>query len=242
MTDPKHPMQPVARDAHGVVRFKPNAIVQHLLDHGGFDMNSLAMLPFSDEDHTQFAQLIGYSVSGFGDLDYVPRDVVAAADAAVCALREAVAETDQRVTPDPPTDRNRPEHVKCVALDVGKHHPDYGYTWCGRADVYGHQELPWRDALATAARGGELITDLIGDAPPRVLRRTHTEFHFVNAAHALVYARNQGRLLICRDCAAAMLAALYAGCEDPEVLERSMRNLATDRHVAAVDASHKEPR
>ena len=70
---PKHPMQPLVTDDHGIVRFKSNAIVQHLLDAGPFDMNYLASraLNFTDEDRSQFAQLIGYSVSGFGDLSYV---------------------------------------------------------------------------------------------------------------------------------------------------------------------------
>ncbi len=34
-------------------------------------MNDLAMLNFSNEDRIQFAQLIGYSHSGFGELSYV---------------------------------------------------------------------------------------------------------------------------------------------------------------------------
>lgn len=67
---PPHPMQPVVRMDDGVHRFKPNAIVQHLLDKGTVDLNAIARLPFSREDRTQFAQLIGYSVSGAGDLSY----------------------------------------------------------------------------------------------------------------------------------------------------------------------------
>lgn len=56
---------------NGVVRFQENAIVRYLLEHGGLDMNKLATLPFNDEDRRQFAQLIGYSQSGYGDLSYV---------------------------------------------------------------------------------------------------------------------------------------------------------------------------
>lgn len=67
----KHPIQPLEKDKHGTTRFKANAIVRLLLDDGKYDMNRLAMLPFSDEDREQFAQLIGYSLSGFGDLSYV---------------------------------------------------------------------------------------------------------------------------------------------------------------------------
>lgn len=81
--EPKHPMQPIVVDDDGVARFKANAIVCFLLDQGGFDMNDLARRFFSDEDREQFAQLIGYSVSGFGDLSYASRESIIEADAAV---------------------------------------------------------------------------------------------------------------------------------------------------------------
>lgn len=67
----KQPMQPLYKDNEGIVRFRENAIVQYLLDAGPFNMNQLAMMPFRQEDKEQFAQLIGYSLSGFGDLSYV---------------------------------------------------------------------------------------------------------------------------------------------------------------------------
>ncbi len=75
-----YPMQPVQFGRDGVVRFKKNKIVVLLLDKGPFDMNRLAMLSFSNEDREQFAQLIGYSVSGFGDLSYVSADAINEAD------------------------------------------------------------------------------------------------------------------------------------------------------------------
>lgn len=71
----KHPVQYLYIDESGVVRFKENKIVQFLLDAGPFDMNQLALMNFEDEDREHFAQLIGYSVSGFGDLDYVSDEV-----------------------------------------------------------------------------------------------------------------------------------------------------------------------
>jgi hypothetical protein len=71
----------LAKDEHGVVRFKPNKIVQHLLDNGGIDLNKIAILQFPKEDEIQFAQLIGYSLSGFGDLSYVDDETYAAAEA-----------------------------------------------------------------------------------------------------------------------------------------------------------------
>ena len=67
----KHPMQPIIVDDAGTARFKSNPIVKLLLDtHTGIDMNVIACMEFSDEDRSQFAQLIGYSVSGYGDLSY----------------------------------------------------------------------------------------------------------------------------------------------------------------------------
>lgn len=70
----KHPVQPLVKDEYGVVRFKRNAIVRFLLDAGPFDMNKLAIIEFSNEDREQFAQLIGYSLSGWSDLSYVSEE------------------------------------------------------------------------------------------------------------------------------------------------------------------------
>lgn len=66
----QHPTQPVQRDEHGTLRFKRNEIVQWLLDEGPFDMNTIAIRRFPAEDRRQFAQLIGYSVSGYQELSY----------------------------------------------------------------------------------------------------------------------------------------------------------------------------
>lgn len=66
-----HPIQDLERDKHGVIRFKKNKIVEYLLDEGPFDLNGIAVLDFTDDDRAQFAQLIGYSKSGIGDLRYI---------------------------------------------------------------------------------------------------------------------------------------------------------------------------
>lgn len=64
-------MQPLI-DVSNVVRFKPNAIVSHLLNtHQTCDMDALRRMDFTDEDRMQFAQLIGYSLSGYSELSYV---------------------------------------------------------------------------------------------------------------------------------------------------------------------------
>ena len=90
MSSPKNPMQPVVRDAHGVVRFKENSIVRFLLDSGPVDLNWLAAIgmQFTQEDWQQFYQLIGYSVSGYGDLFEVSAESIAQANAAAEALRK----------------------------------------------------------------------------------------------------------------------------------------------------------
>ena len=77
----KMPMQPLVWDDHGVIRFRKNKIVEYLLDAGPFDLNHLALLPgITKQEHMQFAQLIGYSVSGFGDLSYAKNKMVRKAD------------------------------------------------------------------------------------------------------------------------------------------------------------------
>ena len=83
-------MQPIILDEYGVARFKANALVRYLLDNGGIDMNELArqshVQKWTQEDCMQFAQLIGYSVDGYGDLSYVTSESCAKADAIACKL------------------------------------------------------------------------------------------------------------------------------------------------------------
>lgn len=104
----RHPTQPLEHDAQGVLRFKANAIVEHLLEHGRSayprcDMNTIASMDFSAEDRQQFAQLIGYSLSWYGELDsYVDDTAYSTAahmadglderDARIAALEQKLAE------------------------------------------------------------------------------------------------------------------------------------------------------
>jgi len=82
ITPPPQPIQPLIEDSHGVLRFKANQIVRHLLDtHPTCDMNKLALMDFSDDDRQQFAQLIGYSLCGYGELSYASDANYAAAEA-----------------------------------------------------------------------------------------------------------------------------------------------------------------
>lgn len=89
----RHPLQPIQTDEHGTERFKANAIVCYLLDNGGIDMNQLAVLRFSQEDREQFAQLIGYSLSGFAELSYVSDETYRAA----VAMSEGSGEQEARI-------------------------------------------------------------------------------------------------------------------------------------------------
>lgn len=100
----KNPIQPLQEDSKGVLRFKANAIVQHLLDsHPACDMNTLHRMDFTDDDRQQFAQLIGYSLSGYSELaSYVSDEAYSAAahmadglderDATIAALEQKIAE------------------------------------------------------------------------------------------------------------------------------------------------------
>lgn len=76
----KHPLQKIHVTDRGTVRFVENKIVSHLLDAYPGGLNALARL-FRNEvdDYEQLMMLIGYSVSGFGDLD-LNRRTIATAD------------------------------------------------------------------------------------------------------------------------------------------------------------------
>lgn len=91
----KNPIQPLYSDAKGVMRFKANSIVRHLLDtHQACDMNKLTRMEFSDDDRQQFAQLIGYSLSGYGELrSYVTDEAYAAAE----QMADGLDERDARI-------------------------------------------------------------------------------------------------------------------------------------------------
>lgn len=97
-------MQPVVIDHRGVHRFQKNGVLDYLMHHaaelladrsmpgvvpGSIDLNKLylATQHVPRDDWMQFAQLMGYSVSGFGDLDYADRETVERADRESARLR-----------------------------------------------------------------------------------------------------------------------------------------------------------
>lgn len=68
----RQPMQPVVVAADGVIRFKQNQIIRDMLDlceKHGLGLNEIAMRDYEKDDRSQLMQLIGYSVSGYGNLD-----------------------------------------------------------------------------------------------------------------------------------------------------------------------------
>lgn len=89
----ENPIQPVVKAKGDTARFKANQIVRYLIDltreKGICDMNMLAILPFNKDDRQQFAQLIGYTVEGYGELPYHSEEVYAIASAEANKLRAA---------------------------------------------------------------------------------------------------------------------------------------------------------
>lgn len=83
----KHPMQYKHTPKGDRERFVKNEVVAWLLDNAydkngqKIDMNTLAVQSFNVEDRRQFAQLIGYSVGGYGELSYVDNASYAMAEA-----------------------------------------------------------------------------------------------------------------------------------------------------------------
>ena len=121
----KQPIQPLEKDEHGILRFKPNALVVYLLDNGGLDMNDLARKRFSQEDREQFVQLIGYSHSGSGDLDYMTDATWEAAE-----RMHDMGETEgqARITQLEQTLQNARAHVRGAAAALFRILPDDLHT------------------------------------------------------------------------------------------------------------------
>lgn len=82
----KYPMQPIVI-IDDVARFLKNRIVRDLLDEGSLDLNKILLRMhngnYTREEYEQITMLIGYSVSGFGDLSTSDSYRVDCADAIV---------------------------------------------------------------------------------------------------------------------------------------------------------------
>lgn len=97
----KYPMQPITGDAHGVIRFECNPIVDWLCTEKS-NMNEIAIYAsehgISEKYQQQIAQLVGYSVSGYGSLSYVDDESYDRACNAVVEIKQLAAL--QTVTPE----------------------------------------------------------------------------------------------------------------------------------------------
>ncbi len=80
----KHPLQPLERDSNGTLRFKENRAVSALYEQ----LRLLRIEPWAllardanvtKDDLRQFAQLIGYSLSGVSELPYMDEETLEAA-------------------------------------------------------------------------------------------------------------------------------------------------------------------
>jgi hypothetical protein len=110
----KHPTQKTAL-VDGILRFKRNQLVRYLVDVLPGGMNALAVLPNIDkEDRDQLAQLIGYSVDGYGSLSYSSDHHYNAAKAEFAATRVVIGYCDDMTNPNGIT--------KKVAYFVGLDH------------------------------------------------------------------------------------------------------------------------
>ena len=115
------PLQPIITDEHGTFRFVPNKIVQYLLDNGGIDLNQIACQDFSQEDQEQFAQLIGYSVVGSGDLSYMSDETY---ETAYSMATNGKTETDARIEYLQETLNNVREAMKKIVPELFRIHED----------------------------------------------------------------------------------------------------------------------
>jgi hypothetical protein len=86
----KHPMQKIVIASDGAIRFASNKIVETLLEKWPGGLNDLAVRFHKNrEDYEQLTMLIGYSVSGFGDLSTSSRGRVRSADRAARRINDA---------------------------------------------------------------------------------------------------------------------------------------------------------
>lgn len=92
MSQIPHPMQPIGLDDEGRPRFKANAVVRWLVDSGRLSLNDVPDSLFSRDDLAQFWQLLGYSVSGYGELSFIPDDIKDKADEIASDVMEADAD------------------------------------------------------------------------------------------------------------------------------------------------------
>lgn len=115
-----HPLQPIVTDSHGTKRFKENKIISYLFKAGKIDLNAIAAMPFESEDREQLAQLLGYSLDGFGELSYVRNETFNAA----LQVAEGMDEKEARLWAVEKQLKGAKELVKRAAEDLFNIHGD----------------------------------------------------------------------------------------------------------------------
>jgi hypothetical protein len=126
---PKNPMQPILKNSDGCIQFKTNEIVHAVYEVSkahAFGLNEIAMNNFTKDDRKQFAQLLGYSVSGYGDLPYVDKVSVECADQQVALLlSEAPFISEQEMELQVLRDENRrlKAAIRNAAVEAFSIHP-----------------------------------------------------------------------------------------------------------------------
>jgi hypothetical protein len=96
------PIQPLYATETGTVRFLENVLVKYLIENGSITLDDLDNVECPQEDREQLAQLIGYSLRGFGTLPYVTDETH---DVAHAMYYDELSEHEARI-------RIREEHIK----------------------------------------------------------------------------------------------------------------------------------
>jgi hypothetical protein len=148
-------MQPVEYDSSRVIRFKQNNAVAFLYEWArdrGMGLNELHAMNFPTEDHEQFAQLIGYSVSGFSDLSYISEPLLREAKYAAERLRndqptfaEALSALEDFASSSDESEEDR-KSVCRVLKEFKKRNFKKAYSVAKRLDTFvreGIPELSW---------------------------------------------------------------------------------------------------
>ena len=120
----KHPIQPLRLDEYGVLRYKENKIVSKILAYAkerGYSLNDIACDDFDQNDREQFAQLIGYSHSGAGDLSYMSDEVHSTA---YHAYETGMTEDQAKVEVLSEQSRRVKDGLRGVCSEIFKLHPD----------------------------------------------------------------------------------------------------------------------
>lgn len=116
----KHPIQPLELAEDGVLRFKENKIIRRLIDDGNIDLNKIASWHASQEDQEQLAQLIGYSLDGYGSLSYVSDESYNIAE----KMHKGLDERDAKIAYLEETLKQVRDSLKVMVPAVFKIHPD----------------------------------------------------------------------------------------------------------------------